>query len=127
MRGGSPLGRVLGLGSAKEGAHHWWVQRVSSVALVPLSVWLVWALLALPGFDHASVTAWIQGPVNAVLLSLFIGVSVWHSQLGVQVVVEDYVHGHALKIATLLLVSFLHVLAGALGVFAVLRIAFGAA
>jgi succinate dehydrogenase / fumarate reductase, membrane anchor subunit len=127
VRGGNPLGRVLGLGSAKDGAHHWWVQRVSSVALVPLSLWLAWALLSLPGFDHASVVAWIQGPVTAVLLSLFVVVGVWHSQLGVQVVIEDYVHGHGLKVASLLVVSFLHVLAGALGVFAVLRIAFGAA
>ena len=122
----SPIGRVLGLGSAKEGVGHWWGQRVSAVALVILTLWFVSALLRLGDLGHATVIAWIAAPMNAVLLSLLVGTSVYHSQLGVQVVVEDYVSHHGAKVATLLLLNFLHIVLAALGVFSVLRIAFGA-
>ena len=123
----SPIGRVLGLGAAKEGAAHWWAQRVTSVALVILALWFVGALVALGDFSHGSVLAWIARPLNAVLLCLLVGTTVYHSQLGVQVVVEDYVTSHATKIITMLLLNFLHVALAALGIFAILRIAFGAA
>jgi succinate dehydrogenase / fumarate reductase, membrane anchor subunit len=123
----SPIGRVLGLGAAKEGVSHWWSQRVTAVALVILSLWFVSALLRLPDFSHAAVTAWIAMPFNAVLLLLLIGTLIYHSQLGLQVVVEDYVTHHGLKIATMLLLNFVHVVLAALGIFAVLRIAFGGA
>ncbi|HEU4485880.1 MAG TPA: succinate dehydrogenase, hydrophobic membrane anchor protein [Povalibacter sp.] len=123
----SPIGRVLGLGSAKEGVSHWWGQRVSAVALLLLALWFVSALLRLGDFSHASVVAWIATPMNAVLLSLLVGTTVYHSQLGVQVVVEDYVSHHGSKIATLVLLNFLHIVLAALGIFSVLRIAFGAA
>lgn len=123
----SPMGRVLGLGSAKEGVSHWWSQRVTAVALVLLTLWFVSALLRLGDFTHAAVVAWIALPLNAVLLSLLIGTALYHSQLGVQVVIEDYVVNHGLKVVTLLLINFLHVAFAALGIFAVLRIAFGAA
>ena len=121
----SPIGRVLGLGAAKEGASHWWSQRVTSVALLFLGLWFVSALLRMPNFSYELVTTWISAPVNAVLLLLLIGTLVYHSLLGVQVVVEDYVHHHGLKIATMLLLTFAHVVVAALAVFAVLRIAFG--
>ncbi len=123
----SPIGRVLGLGAAKEGFSHWWLQRVTSVALVLLGLWFVYALLRMPTFQHEFVVAWIAMPLNAVLLLLLIGTLVYHSQLGVQVVVEDYVHHHGLKIATMMLLTFAHVAVAALAVFAVLRIAFGGA
>jgi succinate dehydrogenase / fumarate reductase membrane anchor subunit len=123
----SPIGRVLGLGSAKEGVGHWWGQRVSAVALVILTLWFVSALLRLGDLGHATVIAWIAAPMNAVLLSLLVGTSVYHSQLGVQVVVEDYVSHPGAKVATLMLLNFLHIVLAALGVFSVLRIAFGAA
>lgn len=123
----SPIGRVLGLGAAKEGAGHWWTQRVTSVGLVLLTLWFVASLLALGDFDHAAVVAWIGKPVNAVLLLLLIGTAVYHSQLGVQVVAEDYVANHGLKIMTMILLNFVHVALAALGMFAILRIAFGAA
>lgn len=123
----SPIGRVLGLGSAKEGVGHWWGQRVSAVALVVLALWFVSSLLRLGDLGHASVVLWIASPVNAVLLSLLVGTVVYHSQLGVQVVVEDYVTHHGAKVATLLLLNFIHIVLAALGVFSVLRIAFGAA
>jgi succinate dehydrogenase / fumarate reductase membrane anchor subunit len=123
----SPIGRVLGLGSAKEGVSHWWGQRVSAVALLLLALWFVSALLRLGDFSHASVVAWIATPMNAVLLSLLVGTTAYHSQLGVLVVVEYYVSHHGSKIATLVLLNFLHIVLAALGIFSVLRIAFGAA
>jgi succinate dehydrogenase / fumarate reductase membrane anchor subunit len=123
----TPLGRALGLGAAKEGAGHWWAQRVSSIALALLSLWLVGALVALGDYGHASVIGFIGRPLNAVLLALLVGTAVYHSQLGVQVVVEDYVTNHATKIVSMLLLNFLHVVLAALGIFAILRIAFGAA
>lgn len=122
----SPVGRVLGLGSAKEGVSHWWSQRVTAVALVLLGLWFACSLAQLGGFDQGTVVAWIGTPTHAVLLSLLIGTAAWHSQLGVQVVVEDYVSNKGWKIVTMLLVNFIHVAAAALGVFSVLRIAFGA-
>ena len=122
----SPIRRVLGLGTAKDGVGHWWSQRVTSVALVILGLWFMSALLRLGPLDYSAVTAWIASPVNAVLLSLFVGTAVYHSQLGVQVVVEDYVEHHGAKIVTMILLNFVHVVLGALGIFSVLKIAFGA-
>ncbi|HEY5760206.1 MAG TPA: succinate dehydrogenase, hydrophobic membrane anchor protein [Steroidobacter sp.] len=123
----SPVGRVLGLGSAGEGVGHWWTQRVTSVALVLLGLWFVFALIALPDRSYATVTAWIHEPFNAVMLALFVGTSVYHSLLGLQVVVEDYVSNHGSKIVTMLALQFIHIVLGALGIFSVLRIAFGSA
>jgi succinate dehydrogenase / fumarate reductase, membrane anchor subunit len=122
----SPIGRVLGLGAAKEGVSHWWSQRVTAVALALLAMWFVFALLRMPDFSHGFVLAWIAVPFNAVMLLLLIATLMYHSQLGVQVVVEDYVHHHGLKIATMLLLTFAHIALAALAIFAVLRIAFGA-
>lgn len=123
----SPLGRVLGLGAAKEGVHHWWTQRLTSVALVPLTIWFVVSLLALPALDHVTVCAWMRQSWTALLLIIFVVVATWHSQLGVRVVIEDYVHAAAARTLTLVLVTFVHALLAAAGVFAVLRVAFGAA
>lgn len=119
----SPLGRVLGHGPAKEGAHHWWVQRLTSLALIPLSVWLVIALFSLPAYDYATVHAWVSQSGTALLLVLFIALTGWHSKLGVQVIVEDYVHGSA-KTLLLILSTFAHTLVAAAAIFAVLKVAF---
>lgn len=121
----SPVGRVLGLGSAGEGVGHWWTQRVSSVALVLLGLWFVVSLVRMHDVSYEAVTAWIGSPFNAVLLALLIGTMVYHSMLGVQVVVEDYVGHHGAKIVTMLVLNFLHYVLAALGIFAVLRIALG--
>src|SRR5438874_1411569 len=98
-----------------------------SVALVLLSIWFVASLLSLGSFDHATVVAWMSGSWTALLLILFVLVAAWHSQLGVRVVVEDYVHGAAARTVTLVSVLFAHTLIAAAGVFAVLKVAFGAA
>ncbi|HEV7714937.1 MAG TPA: succinate dehydrogenase, hydrophobic membrane anchor protein [Steroidobacteraceae bacterium] len=120
----SPLGRVLGLGSAKDGVHHWWVQRLTSIALIPLTVWFVVSLFALPAFDHSTVVSWMAHGWTALLLVIFIAVSVRHSQLGVQVVVEDYVHGGT-KTLSLIVSTFAHIVVAAAAIFAVLKVAFG--
>lgn len=123
----TPLNRVLGLGSAKEGAEHWWAQRLSAVALALLGIWLTVAVLGFESFDYAFVVDWIRAPVNSILLVLTVIALGYHSQLGVQVVVEDYVHGTGLKIATLILSTFVHLLLVVAGLFSVLKLAFGAA
>ena len=122
----SPLGRVLGHGAAKDGVHHWWVQRLTSIALIPLTVWFVISLLSLPSFDHATIYAWVSQNWTALLLVLFIATTTWHSRLGVQVVVEDYVHG-GLKTLSLIVSTFAHTLVAAAAIFAVLKVAFGIA
>ena len=122
----SPLGKVLGTGSAKEGVHHWWLQRLTSIALVPLTIWFVVSLLSLGSFEHVAVITWMARSWTALLLVLFIVVATWHSQLGVRVVVEDYVHGGS-KTLTLVLITFIHAVVAAAGIFAVLKVAFGGA
>lgn len=122
----SPLGQVLGKGSAKEGVHHWWLQRLTSVALVPLTVWFVVSLLSLPSLEHVAVLTWMAHSWTALFLILFILVATWHSQLGLRVCVEDYVNGGA-KTLTLIVITFIHALIAAAGIFSVLKVAFGGA
>jgi succinate dehydrogenase / fumarate reductase membrane anchor subunit len=121
----TPLNRVLGLGTGQGAAEHWWLQRLTAVALVPLGLWLALALLALPSFDYATVTAWVERPVTSILLILLIVAIGYHSALGVQVVVEDYVGGKAARAATLVASTLAHWGLSIAAVFAVLRIAFG--
>ncbi|MCC6632412.1 MAG: succinate dehydrogenase, hydrophobic membrane anchor protein [Gammaproteobacteria bacterium] len=116
------LSRVLGHGSAHEGAHHWRVQRVTAVALGVLVPWLLISLATLPDLTWPTVQAWMAGLGHAALLLLLVLAACWHSQLGVQVVIEDYVRGPARMIGLLLSV-FLHLLLAAAGVLAVLRVA----
>jgi succinate dehydrogenase / fumarate reductase membrane anchor subunit len=121
----TPLRQVLGAGSAREGVHHWWRQRLTSVALVPLTVWFAVSLLTLPALDQATVIAWMRQSWTALLLILLVLVASWHSQLGVRVVVEDYVSAPGARTVTLTLLTFLHALLAAAGVFAVLKVALG--
>ncbi|WP_420465243.1 succinate dehydrogenase, hydrophobic membrane anchor protein [Panacagrimonas sp.] len=119
----SPLGHARGLGSAKDGTHHFWVQRVSAVALVPLSLWFVFSLARLGGAGYEQVLWWVSYPAVAVTLVLFIGAALYHSMLGVQVVIEDYVGNEAAKITALLLSKFFHLVVAVASIFAVLKIA----
>lgn len=118
----SPLGRVLGLGSAKEGTEHWWSQRISAAALVLLGLWFAVALLRLDVAAYADVVAFIAAPLNAVLLILLAATMAYHSWLGVQVVIEDYIHAPTAKIVLLTLSRFLHVLVAVASIYAILRI-----
>ena len=120
----SPLGRALGLGSAKEGVEHWWLQRVTAVALVPLVLWFVAALVRHLGADHAAAVAWLRSPLSAVAMILLVLATFVHMALGLQVVIEDYVHHEATKLASLILVRLACWALGAAALFAVLRIAF---
>ena len=121
----SPVGRVLGLGSAKDGTGHWWAQRVSAVALIPLTLWFMLSLLSLPALDYATVRAWLSVPLSGLLAVLLVAVLTYHSYLGTTVVIEDYVHAAGTKILSLLLLRFLYVLVGGAGIFAILHVAFG--
>ena len=121
----TPLGSVLGLGSAKDGTAHWWAQRVSAVALIPLTLWFMFSMLALPDLGYATVRAWLSYPMTGFLAVLLVAVLSYHSYLGTVVVVEDYVHSAGMKLLSLLLLRFVHVLVGGAGLFAILRIAFG--
>jgi succinate dehydrogenase / fumarate reductase membrane anchor subunit len=121
----TPLRQVLGLGSAKSGVHHWWLQRLTSIALVPLSIWFVVSLLCLPSLDHATVAAWMSQGLSALLLILLVLTATWHSRLGLQVVIEDYVHGAGARTLLLVVVGFTHVFLAAAGVFAILKVALG--
>jgi succinate dehydrogenase / fumarate reductase membrane anchor subunit len=121
MRSG--LGRVRGLGSAKEGVNHWWVQRVTAAALVPLTLWFVASVILLAGADHATVSAWIARPINTVLLLCLLGATFWHASLGLQVVIEDYIHSERAKLAALLAAKALLVIGALTGIVAVLRVA----
>ncbi len=119
------LGRVRGLGSAREGVQHWWMQRVSAVALVPLTLWFVIAVVAHSGADYEATRAWLGAPVTFGLMALLTGATFYHAQLGLQVVIEDYVHGEGAKIA-LILATKLGCLALAFAaVVALMVIAFG--
>ncbi|MBP5858471.1 succinate dehydrogenase, hydrophobic membrane anchor protein [Marivibrio halodurans] len=122
----TPLGAARGLGSAKNGTHHWIMQRITAVALVPLTLWFVFSALALSGAGYAEAAGWLADPVNAVLMLLLIVATFHHLQLGLQVVIEDYIHGEAAKIVTLLVVKFAAFALGMAGAFAVLKVAFTA-
>ena len=122
----TPLNRVLGLGSAREGTEHWWGQRLSAIALAVLGLWLTFSVAGIESFAYADVAAWARQPLTSVMLLLNVLTLCYHSQLGVQIVVEDYVHATGLKITTLIVSTFLHVLLAAIGVVSLLRVAFGA-
>lgn len=120
----TPMARVRGLGSAKDGTGHWWMQRLSSLALIPLGIWFVASVIATAGADFTAMRAWIGSPVVAALLILVIVAAFYHAYLGLQVVVEDYVHHHGAKIATVVALKGLAILLGLAGVLAVLTILF---
>lgn len=122
----APLGRVLGLGSAKDGTGHFWGQRVSGIALALLGPWFVISALTLQSLQLHIVLDFIATPINTVLMLLFCLTAAYHSHLGVQVVVEDYVHSHGLKLVALILSKFAHVFVAAISIYAVMRIGFGA-
>jgi succinate dehydrogenase / fumarate reductase membrane anchor subunit len=122
----SPLARVRGLGSAKEGTHHWWAQRLTALALIPLTIWFVVSIIMLTGADHAAAAAWAGSLWPAALLILTIAMTFHHGQLGLQVVIEDYVHNEAVKLAMILLVKGLALLLSVVAIAAIARIAIGA-
>ena len=122
----TPLAKVRGLGSARQGTHHWWYQRVTAIALTPLSLWLILALASLPALDYATITAWIATPLTAVLLVLLLPCLFYHAQLGIQVVIEDYIDSEWQKISCIVIVKFLASLATVIAIMAIIKIYIGA-
>jgi succinate dehydrogenase / fumarate reductase membrane anchor subunit len=119
-----PLARARGLGSAKNGTQHWWVQRLTAVALALLSPWFIWMAVTLAGADVAVVRAALAQPVNAVLMLAFIVSLFWHARLGLQVVIEDYIHTHWLEVTLQIVVLFAYILAALASAIALGRIVF---
>jgi succinate dehydrogenase / fumarate reductase membrane anchor subunit len=123
----TPIARVRGLGSAEAGADHWFLERLTSVSTFLLLIWLVVALLRLPDLEHRTVATWLASPLGAVPMLLLVISTFWHLKLGLQVVIEDYVHDEGNKLFSLVLVNFAAILAAAFAVFAILKIAFAGA
>ena len=124
MRMETPIARVRGLGSARSGAHHWWLERLTSVSTLILFVWFIVALLRLPSLDYASVREWLASPLAAVPMLLLIVSTFWHARLGMTVLIEDYVHEEGWKFFSITLLNFFVIAAAALAFFSVLKIAF---
>lgn len=121
----TPLGKVRGLGSARDGTHHWWMQRVTAISNIPLIIFLVYFVISHLGASRAELVASVANPFVAILLSLTMISVLWHMRLGLQVVIEDYVHGHAAKFAALLANSFFTLALGVAAVYAILKMSFG--
>jgi succinate dehydrogenase / fumarate reductase membrane anchor subunit len=118
----SELGRVRGLGTAKEGVQHWWAQRATAVALIPLAVWFLASVVCLMGGTRADLVAWLGSPFSAGLMILFLLALFWHALLGLQVVIEDYVHHEGRKLATLFAVKGLILVLAAASVASVIKL-----
>ena len=123
----SPLGRAIGLGSAKEGVEHWLAQRITAVALVPLALWFVISLIQLVGADFDTVQDWVGRPLPAILLVLLFIATFYHAALGLQVVIEDYVHGELARLGLVILTRLACVALAVAGIVAVLTLALGVA
>ena len=121
----TPLGRIEGLGAAKAGTFHFWHQRITAVALVPLSVWFVASALAYVGAEQGAVAAFFAGPINAILMALFILAAVYHMSLGLQTIIEDYFHAEGLKLTLVVCVRFASWGIGAASLFALMKLALG--
>jgi succinate dehydrogenase / fumarate reductase, membrane anchor subunit len=127
MGNGTSIGRVRGLGAAHSGTHHWIQQHYLGIGSLLLTVWLVASVLMLPDLTYGSARDWLARPVPAVLMGLFVLVNVWHAKLGLQVVIEDYVHEHANKFASMVVLNLVAFAAAAFGLFCIIRLALGGA
>lgn len=119
----TPLGRVRGLGSARSGAHHWWLERLTSVSTLILSGWLLVSILRLPSFDRGTVVEWLASPLAGVPMALLVISTFWHLKMGLIVVVEDYVHEEGSKLFWVTLINFAAILGAGLALFSLLKIA----
>jgi len=127
MGNGTSIGRVRGLGAAHSGSDHWLVIRYTAIGSMLLTVWFGVSILLLPNLGHATVLEWLARPVPATAMALFILVNIWHARLGIQVVIEDYVHEHANKFAAITALNLLSFAGAAFGLFCVIRLALGGA
>jgi succinate dehydrogenase / fumarate reductase membrane anchor subunit len=123
MGTGTEIGRVRGLGSAKAGAHHWWMQRLTAGSNFLLMAWFLVSLLRLPGYDYQTIVAWLSSPLAAVPMALLVSSVFWHFRMGLQVVIEDYQHDET-RVVALVLLNFYAVAMAAFAIFSILKIAF---
>ena len=121
----TPIKKARGLGAAKHGVEHWWFQRITAVALIPLVLWFIFGIMSHAGADYETVHAWIAQPVVAVLFVLLLAMAFHHAQLGLQVIWEDYIHPHWLQVTFIVVTKFAAVVLGLGGIFAVIKIALG--
>ncbi len=119
----NPMALARNHGSAGSGVEHWWAQRFSAILLVPLTVWLVWGLTVLAGADHAAASAWLAAPWNAAMAVLLVAASFYHARLGMQVVIEDYVHHRALEVTLQVLVAAAALVGSVVGILSILKVA----
>lgn len=119
----TPLARVRGLGAAKDGTHHWWIQRLTSIALVPLILWFVISMLSVSRVDYEAFQHWLSNPIRAGLMITLLLTAFYHALLGMQVIYEDYVRPEWVKYTALLITQFVLFLLGAISVVAVLKVA----
>ena len=127
MGNGTSIGRVRGLGSAHNGAHHWLVARYTAIGNLLLGIWFVASLILLPDLDYGTVSAWIARPLPATAMALLIVSTFWHARLGMQVVIEDYVHEEGSKFAALVALNLAAIAGGVFGLFCIVRLALGGA
>jgi len=125
MKYRSPLSKAIGSGSAKHGFSHWWLQRVSAIALIPLTLWFVYSMVCLSTVGYSEAVAWLASPINATIMLLFTLTALFHAQTGLQTVIEDYIHVTWLNITLLLLVKFASVIMAVLAVISVLKVVLG--
>ncbi|MDB5724443.1 MAG: sdhD [Novosphingobium sp.] len=127
MGNGTSIGRVRGLGASHSGSHHWLMQHYLGIGSLVLSAWLVTSIVLLPNLDYKTVREWLGHSVPAVLLGLFVLINLWHGRLGIQTVIEDYVHENANKFASMLVLNLVTFAAIAFAAFCVVRLALGGA
>ena len=120
----STYGQVTGLGSAKEGTTHWLVQRISAVALIPLSLWFVISVANMENYTHHDVLIWLSRPITTILMLLYIPTALYHGYLGIKVILEDYVHNEGTKIGCIIAAKFIFIPAGVMAVWAILKVSF---
>ena len=121
----SPLAKAKGLGASGDASHHFWVQRISALGMIPLVIWLCFSIALLPEASYAAVVSWMQSPLNGIITLVFVVLSFFHAQLGLQVIIEDYVSCHSKRLFGILLVKFLSYFLMAAGVYAVIKITLG--
>jgi len=121
----SPLSKAVGLGSAKHGFSHWWWQRVTAIALIPLCLWFIYSVVCLAIGDYSTAVSWLSSPINATIMLLFVLTAIYHAQTGLQVVIEDYVHSKWLNLTSLLVIKFASAAMAVLAIISVLKVVLG--
>ena len=121
----SPLAKAKGLGASGDASHHFWIQRLTALGLIPLVIWLCFSITLLPEASYASVVSWLQAPFNAIMMTLLVIVAFQHAHLGMQVIIEDYVSCHSKRFIGILVVKFLSYFLMVVGVYSIIKITLG--